>query len=990
MLTDATFAAVVGFAATDAEVEELIKTYKELKKAQEDLATTKNPLAAAQDKFSKIEAQINNFFAAAQTAVEGKYARSILSAERQIEAKQKEVEAAQKNVSAIQDTIEGIQSKIDQKEVEIETQVTRELRIFEDQITKLEEEISKTFDKPISVLQEESSDLANDLTLMDNAADAINKKYDAQQDALTKISELNQNLIAQEKQRISLADALSQGDISAAAQMAQDIRSTGSEDAASAIGDSLDLAKEQEIANLRNASGLTRLEIERRQFAITQEIYNLEEKREAVEAAIAKIKLENIEPLEQRRKAILLEIRKFEDEIYNITNGVGVSKNNNLLLANQEFSAAQALLEKEKEKLQVILDAQTRDLAYLEDLKVQWAEVSGEIAKAEVAATNFDSLLVQAVTAALQIIAEWGNIAGATDGAALAASSYALIMQILADEIITDEEIKLLAAAWGISYNAANKYLQFALALNDGVLSAAEIAALGVAWGMTEQEVLQYADFVKATIDGKLSDAEIAALGVAWGMTASQVAAYISQMGSPVLYTGTTLTPGEQAAIGWKNASAALLAYLALLATKPTTVTVPGTPDKPSADAATSPCPPGMKMGLNDKCIPDPNYKTPEQIAAEAQAAQSAAAADAYAAALAAGNTNAAAIAAAGVTPSAVAAAENGIIGAASIAAQLAAAVARQKDEAEKARIAAMQAAMLAASAGSGVGGGGNNNAVAMSSGGMVMPKYFAAGGYSRGTDTVPAMLTPGEFVMNKDATSRFGPILELINNSKFPSVMPNNEMINKPNPIFDGSMMRPDVMPDREPPGFGNIIRGRFGNIIGGRFGNIMKPEPNPGFNEPIISPNPGFGNITKPYPGFDGPITKPYPGFNEPIISPNPGFGNITKPYPGFNEPIISPNPGFEKPIMRPNPGFGNIMKPYVMPNLNSEEFFMSKYGVSNYGSDKMKAINTGTPDGEKVYNYNLSVNVKSDANPNDIARVVMTQIKQIDSQRIRTQRP
>ena len=109
----------------------------------------------------------------------------------------------------------------DMIEVEIETQVTRELRIFEDQITKLEEEISKTFDKPISVLQEESSDLANDLTLMDNAADAINKKYDAQQDALTKISELNQNLIAQEKQRISLADALSQGDISAAAQMAQ-------------------------------------------------------------------------------------------------------------------------------------------------------------------------------------------------------------------------------------------------------------------------------------------------------------------------------------------------------------------------------------------------------------------------------------------------------------------------------------------------------------------------------------------------------------------------------------------------------------------------------------------------------------------------------------------------------------------------------------------------------------------------------------------------
>jgi hypothetical protein len=72
-----------------------------------------------------------------------------------------------------------------------------------------------------------------------------------------------------------------------------------------------------------------------------------------------------------------------------------------------------------------------------------------------------------------------------------------------------------------------------------------------------------------------------------------------------------------------------------------------------------------------------------------------------------------------------------------------------------------------------------------------------------------------------------------------------------------------------------------------------------------------------------------------------------------------------------------------------LTPGEFVMSKYAVSNYGVDKMKAINSGSYEGEKVYNYNLSVNVKSDANPDDIARVVMTQIKQIDSQRIRTQR-
>jgi hypothetical protein len=72
-----------------------------------------------------------------------------------------------------------------------------------------------------------------------------------------------------------------------------------------------------------------------------------------------------------------------------------------------------------------------------------------------------------------------------------------------------------------------------------------------------------------------------------------------------------------------------------------------------------------------------------------------------------------------------------------------------------------------------------------------------------------------------------------------------------------------------------------------------------------------------------------------------------------------------------------------------LTPGEFVMSKYAVDSYGVDKMKAINSGSYEGEKVYNYNLNVNVKSDANPEDIARVVMTQIRQVDSQRIRVQR-
>jgi TP901 family phage tail tape measure protein len=57
--------------------------------------------------------------------------------------------------------------------------------------------------------------------------------------------------------------------------------------------------------------------------------------------------------------------------------------------------------------------------------------------------------------------------------------------------------------------------------------------------------------------------------------------------------------------------------------------------------------------------------------------------------------------------------------------------------------------------------------------GGMVT-KYMARGG-AVGSDTVPAMLTPGEFIVNKTAAKQFGPMLRSINESKYPSMLGSN-----------------------------------------------------------------------------------------------------------------------------------------------------------------------------------------------------------------------
>ena len=71
-----------------------------------------------------------------------------------------------------------------------------------------------------------------------------------------------------------------------------------------------------------------------------------------------------------------------------------------------------------------------------------------------------------------------------------------------------------------------------------------------------------------------------------------------------------------------------------------------------------------------------------------------------------------------------------------------------------------------------------------------------------------------------------------------------------------------------------------------------------------------------------------------------------------------------------------------------LTPGEFVVRRSAVDSLGIDTMNNINNGQVPSGSVYNYNLSVNVSNtNANANDIARTVINQIRQIDSQRIRS---
>jgi TP901 family phage tail tape measure protein len=641
----------------------------------------------------ELKKKADELFGFLERAAQREYKPKIINAEKEVKNAQDAVDKIQVRIDAIQDKIDleqrnletGITRKIEQYQEQvsdlqrtIEIQFDRPIEAIQNEISALERGIELDFERPLSALQETSSDLSNDLTLIDKQAESINQKYDAQAKALEDVANINQQILGQQKQQISLADALSQGDISAAAQIAQESRASSAEASSANAQNTLQAARQLELDRLRNVAGLTRKQIEEAQFKIGQQTFAIEEQREAVQARIQikqdqifaleqarqtnLIQIKGIEDsiyiLEEQREAVVLTIRGYEDEIYNIK--------------VKELEPALALLETAQNNLQVIKDELQARLDNIEAQRDAWQAAADAEMAAKILAGEYNDVLLKTTDYLNNILDLWKKIA------------------------------------------AASKVDGGGVSTGGGGVTTTKTVQKSVAYSTCPSGKGLY---IETYIDGRLTSSKFSACVV-------------------------------------KTSDAS-----------DTLKTEDPTPTSPALT---------------------------------------------YAIAKAAGDMNAAALAAAQVVPSVLAAAESGAIGAASIAAQLRAAeqgLQNQKIMATyssfRAKEAADEAAYNAAYSSKG--------RVGRKYGGMI-PKYLASGGFPRGTDTIPAMLSPGEFVM---------------------------------------------------------------------------------------------------------------------------------------------------------------------------------SKYAVNSYGVDKMKAINSGSYEGEKVYNYNLSVNVKSDADPDDIARVVMTQIRQIDSQRIRTQR-
>jgi TP901 family phage tail tape measure protein len=404
------------------DLADYLASIPERKQIEIDIAM-KTP-QGMQGLFDKAMGNAQEYFNTLEAAIQIKFKQPMKDA-------QAEVDKAKVALQEAQASIDGLQASIDTKQRNIETNITRVIENYQADIDALQATITAQFDKPIAVLGEESSKLSHDLSLMDHTTASINDKYDVQSKALTEIATLNSEIAAQQKQQLTLADALTQGDISAAAAAAQDMRATEVANQTSKQQATLTAAKDLEIANLRNAAGQTRAQIEERQYAISEQTYAIEQQRKIIQDQIAAIQETKIAPLEAQKLIAQREIRDLEDKIYAIQIGA-------LATAQTNLDTKQEALDKLQKELTAELDA-------IDLQRDRWVQAQNAIDLARVKSDAFAASMEYNVSLVEQLVAAWnsmgsggvlGNSLSGSTGNGVGSTSYVAPTTTAADEAI--------------------------------------------------------------------------------------------------------------------------------------------------------------------------------------------------------------------------------------------------------------------------------------------------------------------------------------------------------------------------------------------------------------------------------------------------------------------------------------------------------------------------------------------------------------------------
>lgn len=344
-----------------------IKSGKEL-----DLKIQLSTPEGVEKMFSDLSDKANQYFDILERNIEKKFKNPIKAAE-------KAATDTANAVKKIQDEITGLQ----------------------DESSKIQRKIEESITRPTDLLQQRNAVLSENMTLIDSIAEGINEKYDEQANALSKVSEINQEIANQQRQQLDLASAITTGDIAAAAKAAQEIRAQAASARNEAANKTLEASRQSEIDRI-TVNGMTVAQIKKEQFNIDRQIY----------------------ALEQQRLPLTKSIQDIEDDIYKIQNG-------KLLIAQKQQEEADALLQKLKDEKQAELDL-------IELQKDYWMDTQLEIDNAKIKAGEFNDVLDMSITKLKAMVDLWRSLQGSTTSSSSSGGRETTTTSTVTPEVVDD------------------------------------------------------------------------------------------------------------------------------------------------------------------------------------------------------------------------------------------------------------------------------------------------------------------------------------------------------------------------------------------------------------------------------------------------------------------------------------------------------------------------------------------------------------------------
>jgi TP901 family phage tail tape measure protein len=187
-----------------------------------------------------------------------------------------------------------------------------------------DEKLIKDAQNQIDSIRYQIDDYEAGLKGIEDQETAINKTYDEKLEALEKVRQANQKVLDQEKGRLSVAEAITRGDLAAAARAVQDVRQTSASGYFSSQTDALNAGRQSALDAVRSENGMSRIEIEERIEQLTNQIFEIEEK--TLEPAQERVRLAQVE-LEQRIEELEV-LGKTRTEWETIKNNIDLARVN--------------------------------------------------------------------------------------------------------------------------------------------------------------------------------------------------------------------------------------------------------------------------------------------------------------------------------------------------------------------------------------------------------------------------------------------------------------------------------------------------------------------------------------------------------------------------------------------------------------------------------------------------------------------------------------